>query len=70
MSAKLIKELNCLIKCAPEKQIREVLKQICKEWWVVGKKLDFDKELNSDTLEAVTTVLHTNGFCPEYKGSK
>jgi hypothetical protein len=69
MSAKTVKELNKIIDSAPEKKVREVLKQIAHEWWVVGKKLDFDKELNSDTLEAVTTILHTNGFCPVYKGS-
>lgn len=70
MRAKTVKELDQIIVSAPEKQVQAVLLQIAHEWWVVGKKLDFDKELNSDTLETITTVLHTNGFCPEYEGSK
>jgi len=66
MSAKNVKELDKLIDSAPENKVREVLKQIAFEWWAVSTtKLDFDKELNSDTLEYVTTILHTNGFCPK-----
>jgi hypothetical protein len=65
MGAKNVHELNKRILEASPAKVRHVLISICAEWWVKKGKLDFDKELNSDTLEAVTTILHTNGFCPD-----
>jgi hypothetical protein len=65
MRAKTVQELDKIIDSAPEKKVRMALKQIAYQWWGVGDQLDFNKELNSDTLEAVTSILHINGFCPK-----
>lgn len=75
----LEKDLDKLIDKAPASKVRECLKQITGAWFAIdpqdqghkafggSRKLDFNKELNSDTLEEVTSTLHTFGFCPPEK---
>ena len=69
------KELDQKIDKAPAEKVRQCLKYIVGEWFVEEsyplvagservRTVNFDKELNSDTLEAVTTTLHTFGFSP------
>ena len=69
-------ELDALIDNAPEAKVRECLKYIVTEWFVEEdyplmdgaekvRTVNFEKELNSDTLEAVTLTLHTFGFSPK-----
>ena len=64
------KQLDALIDRAPAEKVRLCLKYIISEWFVEREykkpgKVNFNKELNSDTLEAITTTLHTFGFCPK-----
>jgi hypothetical protein len=65
------KKLDAKIDRAPAEKIRQCLKYIVGAWFVErnGKNstVNFNKELNSDTLEEVTTILHTFGFCPPEK---
>lgn len=61
-------ELDSKIDKAPAKKVRECLKQIIGAWFVEDdedRTVNFDKELNSDTLEDVTGILHTFGFSPK-----
>jgi hypothetical protein len=60
------KQLDVLIDKASEKKVKACLKQIVSIWFVEDdtREVNFDKELNSDTLEAVTSTLQTMGFCP------
>ena len=62
-------QLDNLIDKAPVEKVRQCLKYIVGEWFVEGtgteRTVNFDKELNSDTLEAVTGTLHTFGFSPK-----
>ena len=59
------KELDTIIDKAPEKKVRECLKEIATLWFVKNGIATFDKELDSDSLEAVTGALHTRGFSPQ-----
>ena len=70
------KELDAKIDKAPIEKVRQCLKYIVGEWFVEEsyplkpgtervRTVNFDKELNSDTLEAVTSTLHTFGFSPK-----
>jgi len=70
------KELDALIDNAPEAKVRMCLKYIVTEWFVEEnyplmnvaervRTVNFEKEINSDTLEAVTLILHTFGFSPK-----
>lgn len=70
------RELDAKIDRAPIEKVRQCLKYIVSEWFVEEsnpmkagaervRTVNFDKELNSDTLEAVTSTLHTYGFCPK-----
>lgn len=69
-------QLDALIDKAPADKVRQCLKYIVSEWFVEEsypveagaervRTVNFDKELNSDTLEAVTSTLHTFGFSPK-----
>jgi hypothetical protein len=70
------KELDRKIDKASADKVRQCLKRIVGEWFVEEKyplkagsererTVNFNKELNSDTLEAVTAILHTFGFNPK-----
>lgn len=70
------KQLDALIDKAPVEKIRQCLKYIVAEWFIEEKyplkagsererTVNFNKELSSDTLEAVTGTLHTFGFSPK-----
>jgi hypothetical protein len=70
------RELDNLIDKAPAEKVRQCLKYIVGEWFVEDsypleagaervRTVNFDKELNSDTLEAVTSTLQMYGFCPK-----
>jgi hypothetical protein len=69
------RELDKKIDKAPIEKVRHCLKLIVSEWFIEDtyplkagservRTVNFNKELNSDTIEAVTTTLHTFGFCP------
>lgn len=69
------KELDALIDKASIKDVRQCLKYIVSEWFVEEdypmepgaervRTVNFDKELDSDSLQMVTETLHTFGFCP------
>lgn len=69
-------ELDDKIDKATAEKVRQCLKYIVAEWFVEEsypmkagaervRTVNFDKELNSDTLEAVTSTLHTFGFSPK-----
>lgn len=62
------KDLDKIIDKAPAKKVRECLKEIVSLWFVENNIADFNKELNSDTFEAVTSCLHIHGFCPPETG--
>jgi HEPN domain-containing protein len=58
-------ELYAKIDKAPEEEVRECLKQIITQWFVERYgRVAFDKPLGSDTIEDVTGILNTFGFCP------
>jgi hypothetical protein len=70
------RQLDAKIDNAPEEKVRACLKIIASLWFVeesyplkAGSErittVSFDKELNSDTLEAVTAELHRFGFSPK-----
>jgi hypothetical protein len=61
----LEKDLDKKIDKAPEVKVRECLKIIASLWFVKDGVADFNKELDSDTIEAVTGELHRFGFCPK-----
>ena len=57
-------ELDVKIDKAPEAKVKQCLKIIASLWFVEEGQANFDKELNSDTFEAVTGELARFGFCP------
>ena len=62
-------QLDLKIDKAPEKKVRECLKEIASLWFVVQEGFSprlatFNKEIDGDIIEAVTGALHTRGFCP------
>lgn len=66
------KQLYSLVENASEYKVRSCLKSILSSWFVEEdedetRKVNFNKELDSDTLEEVTTILHVHGFCPPEK---
>lgn len=65
------KDLDAIIDKAPVKKIRQCLKYIVGEWFVEEdsgtRTVNFDKELNSNSLAAVTDILCSFGFCPPPK---
>lgn len=74
------KELDAKIDKAPEDKVKQCLKIIASLWFVEEsypltpgsertRKASFNKELNSDTLEAVTGELARFGFCPPQEKS-
>ena len=58
------KELDNLIETASETKVKTCLKYIASLWFVEEGKAIFDKELNSNIIEAVTGELARFGFCP------
>jgi hypothetical protein len=71
------RELDLIIDNAPERKVRECLKEIASLWFVArdmaGRKYSpegsgiatFDKPIDGDIIEAVTGALHTHGFSPK-----
>lgn len=59
------KDLDNKIDKAPEAKVKQCLKIIASLWFVEDGKATFNKELNSDTIEAVTGELHRFGFSPK-----
>jgi len=58
-------ELDTKIDKAPEAKVKQCLKIIASLWFVEEGQANFNKELDSDTIEAVTGELHRFGFCPK-----
>jgi hypothetical protein len=58
-------DLDATVDQLPEAACREALKQIATQWFVEEDgTLNFDKELGSDQLEAVTQTLSSRGIYP------
>lgn len=68
MSKKLIRtetDLDKAVDALPETEVRDALKQIASLWFLEDdSSLNFDKELGSDHLEAVTQILSGRGIYP------
>ena len=59
------KELAERIHALTPSQMRALLSEITAVWWEeIDGTLNFDKQLDSDHLEKITTVLHHAGLAP------
>jgi len=66
VSIKTEADLDAAVDALPINEVRMIVKQIATLWYVKDDgTLDYDKELGSDQLEAVTQALTSRGLSPE-----